>query len=92
MFQHSLPASRRFQPALTILESLVLLATSTMLALIAVPVLLVKNDIIKREQLPLITTPPANLPELKLSPLTQPALPKAPDLPPPASVPAIKDN
>jgi len=85
-------ARTTFKSGLTILEALVLLITSTMLALVAVPVVLVKSGFIKREDLPLVTTPPANLPQLKLDPAPRPELPKAPELPPPAAVPAFRGN
>jgi hypothetical protein len=90
---HSPPQARTtFKPGLTILEALVLLFTSTMLALVVVPVVLVKYEYIKREELPLVTTPPANLPQFKLDPVPQPELPKTPELPPPAAAPAYRGN
>ncbi len=66
---------------LTILEAMVLLVTSLTLSVIIVPVFLVKYDLVKVNQFPLISNPPENLPEIKLTPVSKPALPAPPKLP-----------
>jgi hypothetical protein len=86
------PASKRFKHALTILESLILLVTASALALVAVPVVLEKKEIIKREPLPLVTAPPTAPSNSGSNPAPQPELPKAPNLPSPPSLPSTKDN
>lgn len=61
---------------------MVLLVTSLTLSVVIVPVFLVKFDLVKVNQFPLITNPPENLPEIKLTPVSKPALPAPPKLPP----------
>lgn len=76
---------RQSKAGLTILESLVLLIAAILLALVAVPVVLAKLDIIKPDALPELKTPPAEqAKEPKAIPLPQLSLPGAPKLPPPA--------
>ena len=87
MFSPPLPSTRHSKSGLTILESLVLLVTAILIALVAVPVLLVKYGYLKQEGGDsLITQPPpaVQAAEVKASSAPPVKLPDAPKLPPPA--------
>jgi len=78
------PCKRRLKVGLTILESLVLLITSILLAIIIVPVLLVKFGYISPEPMTILKEAPAKMvQEPKPIPSQLRALPDAPKLPSP---------
>lgn len=84
MFLPPPPFKRHSKAGLTILESLVLLIAAILLALVAVPVLLVKFEIIKQETVPILKEAPGKPAGSQPLPVPKPVLPEAPKLPPPA--------
>lgn len=87
MFPPPLPSTRHSKSGLTILESLVLLVTAILIAVVAVPVLLVKYGYLKGEgSEPILTQPPAAVQPAgsKAASSPQAELPETPKLPPPA--------
>ncbi len=85
MFPSPLPSARHSKSGLTILESLVLLISAILLALVAVPVLLVKLGYKKEEGMPTLKQPAAEQSgEIKAAPIPPVKLPDAPKLPAPA--------
>ena len=83
MFLLSKSLKKHRRDALTILESLVLLVTSAILALVVVPVVLMNYGYIKSDEQPLVTSPPTeSTGASELKPIPQLAIPESPKLPP----------
>ncbi|MES2597091.1 MAG: hypothetical protein V4662_17225 [Verrucomicrobiota bacterium] len=84
MFSPLLPSNRHSKSGLTILESLVLLIAAILLALVAVPVLLVKYGYKKQDIIPVMAPQSSEAIEIKTAPIPPLQLPDAPKLPTPA--------